>query len=160
MLDGKGGIARDCKVDEIGAILVKGPNTIPGYVDPALDKTIFFGDGWVHSGDLGRIDADGYLWVTGRSKDLIIRGGHNIEPAVIEEALLAHEAVQFAAAVGKPDAHAGELPVRLCPASARRDGRPRPSCRPSRAGASPNVPPHRSKSTWSSESRSATWASR
>ncbi len=111
MLDGKGGIARDCKVDEIGAILVKGPNTIPGYVDPALDKTIFFGDGWVHSGDLGRIDADGYLWVTGRSKDLIIRGGHNIEPAVIEEVLLAHDAVQFAAAVGKPDAHAGELPV-------------------------------------------------
>jgi fatty-acyl-CoA synthase len=111
MLDGKGGIARDCKVDEIGAIVVKGPSTIPGYVDPALDRTIFVSDGWVHSGDLGRIDADGYLWVTGRSKDLIIRGGHNIEPSMIEEALLAHDSVQLAAAVGKPDAHAGELPV-------------------------------------------------
>ena len=110
MLDGKGGIARDCKVDEIGAILVKGPNTIPGYVDPALDKTIFFGDGWVHSGDLGRLDEDGYLFITGRSKDLIIRGGHNIDPALIEEALMAHPAVAFAGAIGQPDAHAGELP--------------------------------------------------
>ncbi len=111
MLDGKGGIARDCKTDEIGVILVKGPSTIPGYVDSALDAQLFVGDGWVNSGDLGRIDADGYLWVTGRAKDLIIRGGHNIEPSIIEEALLAHEAVQLAAAVGKPDAYAGELPA-------------------------------------------------
>ncbi len=111
MLDGKGGIARDCKTDEIGVILVKGPSTIPGYVDPALDAQLFVGDGWVNSGDLGRVDADGYLWVTGRSKDLIIRGGHNIEPSMIEEALLAHPAVLLAAAVGKPDAYAGELPA-------------------------------------------------
>jgi fatty-acyl-CoA synthase len=60
---------------------------------------------------MGRIDKDGYLWVTGREKDLIIRGGHNIEPAVIEETLLAHDAVQLAAAVGRPDAYAGELPI-------------------------------------------------
>ncbi len=111
MLDGKGGIARDCATDEIGVILVKGPSTIPGYVDSALDAQLFVADGWVNSGDLGRIDADGYLWVTGRAKDLIIRGGHNIEPSMIEEALLAHPAVRYAAAVGKPDAYAGELPV-------------------------------------------------
>jgi fatty-acyl-CoA synthase len=110
-LDGKGGIARECAPDEIGVILVKGPNTIPGYVNAEFDKALFVGDGWVNSGDLGRIDRDGYLWVTGRAKDLIIRGGHNIEPAVIEETLLAHEAVQLAAAVGKPDAYAGELPI-------------------------------------------------
>ena len=110
-LDGKGGIARECAPDEIGVIVVKGPGIIPGYVNPEFDKALLVGDGWVNSGDLGRIDKDGYLWVTGRAKDLIIRGGHNIEPAVIEETLLAHDAVQLAAAVGKPDAYAGELPI-------------------------------------------------
>ncbi|MEO0379609.1 MAG: acyl-CoA synthetase, partial [Pseudomonadota bacterium] len=62
------------------------------------------------TGDLGRIDSDGYLWITGRAKDLIIRGGHNIDPAEIEEALLGHEAVAFAGAIGQPDIHAGEVP--------------------------------------------------
>ncbi|WP_367153204.1 hypothetical protein [Leisingera sp. F5] len=64
----------------------------------------------MRTGDLGRIDEDGYLWITGRAKDLIIRGGHNIDPAEIEEALLGHEAVAFAGAIGQPDAHSGELP--------------------------------------------------
>jgi fatty-acyl-CoA synthase len=111
VLDGAGKIARECAPDEIGVIVVKGPGVIPGYVTPEFDKALFLGDGWINSGDLGRIDKDGYLWVTGRAKDLIIRGGHNIEPAIIEEALLAHPDVQLAAAVGKPDAYAGELPV-------------------------------------------------
>jgi fatty-acyl-CoA synthase len=71
------------------------------------------GDGarWLNTGDLGRCDADGYFWLTGRKKELIIRGGHNIDPAAIEEALHRHPAVQIAAAVGRPDIHAGELPV-------------------------------------------------
>ncbi len=64
----------------------------------------------LRTGDLGRIDPDGYLWITGRAKDLIIRGGHNIDPAEIEEALLGHPAVAFAGAIGQPDAHSGELP--------------------------------------------------
>jgi fatty-acyl-CoA synthase len=68
-------------------------------------------DGWLITGDLGRIDSDGYLFVTGRVKDLIIRGGHNIDPALIEEVLLRSPEVLHAAAIGKPDAHAGELPV-------------------------------------------------
>ena len=67
--------------------------------------------GWVNSGDLGRLDADGYLWITGRAKDLVIRGGHNIDPAPIEEIMFQHPAVGFAAVVGQPDAYAGELPV-------------------------------------------------
>ena len=67
-------------------------------------------DGWLDSGDLGRLDAEGYVWLTGRSKDLIIRGGHNIDPAMIEEALDGHPAVAFVGAIGQPDAHAGELP--------------------------------------------------
>ena len=65
----------------------------------------------MNSGDLGRLDEDGYLWITGRAKDLIIRGGHNIDPAPIEDVLFQHPAVALAAVVGQPDAYAGELPV-------------------------------------------------
>ena len=68
-------------------------------------------DGWLDTGDLGRVDADGFVYLTGRAKDLIIRGGHNIDPKVIEDALLAHPAVAAAAAVGRPDRHSGEVPV-------------------------------------------------
>jgi len=92
-------------------VTVKGPGNFPGYVDAALDAGVYFDDGWLNTGDLGRIDGDSYLWITGRAKDLIIRGGHNIDPSVIEEALVAHQAVRLAAAVGKPDAYAGELPT-------------------------------------------------
>ena len=92
-------------------MVVKGPSVTPGYVDDAANKGILLPDGWFNSGDLGRIDADGYLWITGRAKDIIIRGGHNIDPTVIEETLLKHPQVVLAAAVSMPDAYAGELPV-------------------------------------------------
>lgn len=111
ILDDKGAIERECETDEIGIIAIRSPGVIPGYVNPAHDVGKFIDGGWINSGDLGRIDADGFLWITGREKDVIIRGGHNIEPALIEETLLKHEAVQLAAAVGKPDAYAGELPM-------------------------------------------------
>ena len=104
-------IERDCGVDEIGVVVVKGPSITPGYLEPKHDEGVFTRDGWFNSGDLGRLDADGYLWLTGRAKDVIIRGGHNIDPSVIEGTLLQHPAVMLAAAVSKPDAHAGELPV-------------------------------------------------
>jgi fatty-acyl-CoA synthase len=110
-IDDNGSITRDCGVDEIGVVVVKGPSVTPGYLDPKYNAGIFTPDGWFNSGDLGRIDADGYLWLTGRVKDVIIRGGHNIDPSVIEETLLKHPAVLLAAAVGKPDAYAGELPI-------------------------------------------------
>jgi fatty-acyl-CoA synthase len=110
-VDGNGTITRECGVDEIGVVVVKGPSVTPGYVDPKYDAGIFTRDGWFNSGDLGRIDADGYLWLTGRVKDVIIRGGHNIDPSVIEETLLKHKDVLLAAAVSKPDAYAGELPI-------------------------------------------------
>jgi fatty-acyl-CoA synthase/long-chain acyl-CoA synthetase len=71
---------------------------------------LYYQEKYLRTGDLGRIDEDGYLWITGRAKDLIIRGGHNIDPAEIEEALLGHDAVAFAGAIGQPDAHSGELP--------------------------------------------------
>ncbi|SHI64974.1 acyl-CoA synthetase [Wenxinia saemankumensis] len=108
---------RDCGVDEVGEICVCSPGVGPGdtYTEEAKNKDLFYhwpedGDWFLRTGDLGRIDADGYVWITGRAKDLIIRGGHNIDPAEIEEALAGHEAVAFVGAVGQPDAHAGELP--------------------------------------------------
>jgi fatty-acyl-CoA synthase len=106
-----GRIERDCAAHEIGEILISGPGVIPGYLDESLNERLFVDDGWLRTGDLGRLDADGYLWVTGRAKDLIIRSGHNIDPSLIEESLMAHESVALVAAVGKPDAYAGELPV-------------------------------------------------
>ncbi len=110
-LDAEGRYERDCAPNEIGVIVIKGPNVFPGYVQEEHNRKIWVDDGWLNTGDLGRQDEDGYFWITGRLKDLIIRGGHNIDPAVIEEALHRHPAVALAAAVGKPDAYAGELPV-------------------------------------------------
>jgi fatty-acyl-CoA synthase len=110
-LDDNGHIKRDCHTDEIGVVVVKGPSVTPGYLDPKYNAGIFTADGYFNSGDLGRFDRDGYLWLTGRVKDVIIRGGHNIDPTVIEEALLKHDEVLLAAAVSKPDAYAGELPI-------------------------------------------------
>lgn len=106
-----GAIRRDCAVSEIGHVLMRGPQVTPGYLDPRHDRGAMLADGWLDSGDLGRLDAEGYVWLTGRSKDLIIRGGHNIDPVVIEEALNRHPAVETAAAVGLPDTYAGELPM-------------------------------------------------
>lgn len=102
---------REAAVDEIGSILLRGPYVFNGYVDPEADRGVLLEDGWLNTGDLGRRDAAGYFWLTGRAKDLIIRGGHNIDPALIEEGMMRHPLVELAAAVGKPDAHAGELPV-------------------------------------------------
>jgi fatty-acyl-CoA synthase len=102
---------RLCGPEEIGMLQVKGPGVAHGYVDPAHAVGTRTADGWLVTGDLGRVDVDGYVFVTGRMKDLIIRSGHNIDPALIEEPLLKLPEVLHAAAVGKPDAYAGELPV-------------------------------------------------
>jgi fatty-acyl-CoA synthase len=101
--------ATHCAVDEIGEVVVRGNIVIRRYHDERPDS--FTQDGWLRTGDRGRLDADGYLWITGRVKDLIIRGGHNLEPALIEEPAYQHPAVQLAAAVGRPCRYAGELPV-------------------------------------------------
>ncbi|WP_295512864.1 acyl-CoA synthetase [uncultured Sulfitobacter sp.] len=99
-------------VDEIGEICISNPGVYAGntYTEADKNKDLYYFDKYLRTGDLGRIDADKYLWITGRAKDLIIRGGHNIDPAEIEEALLGHEAVAFAGAIGQPDSHAGEVP--------------------------------------------------
>jgi fatty-acyl-CoA synthase len=110
-LDGEGSFVRECAADEIGTILIGGAAVTPGYRQPEFNRNAWPLPGWLNTGDLGRLDQDGYFWLTGRAKDLIIRGGHNIDPAIIEEALQRHPAVELAAALGKPDAYAGELPV-------------------------------------------------
>ncbi len=103
---------KECAADEIGEICISNPGVFAGNTYTEADKNVnlYHYDKYLRTGDLGRFDEDGYLWITGRAKDLIIRGGHNIDPAEIEEALLGHEAVAFAGAIGQPDAHAGEVP--------------------------------------------------
>jgi fatty-acyl-CoA synthase len=107
----------DCAPGETGVLVIGGPAVFAGYVtDPAaggprVSREGVVHDGWLDTGDLGQVDAGGFVYLTGRAKDLIIRGGHNIDPKVIEDALLAHPAVAAAAAVGRPDRHSGEVPV-------------------------------------------------
>jgi fatty-acyl-CoA synthase len=96
---------------EAGVIAIRGPNVFAGYLRERDNRDSWIADGWFNTGDLGRIAADGHLTLCGRAKDLIIRGGHNIDPSMIEDALNAHPAVALAAAVGQPDRHVGELPV-------------------------------------------------
>ena len=102
----------ECAPDEIGEICVAGPGVYAGNTYTEADKNVdlYYHDKYLRTGDLGRIDPEGYIWITGRAKDLIIRGGHNIDPAEIEDALLTHQDVAFAGAIGQPDAHSGELP--------------------------------------------------
>ncbi|WP_372615264.1 acyl-CoA synthetase [Aquicoccus sp.] len=112
---GEDGEVRECATDEVGEICVFNPGVMQGstYTEDAKNKELYHeidGHKYLRTGDLGRIDADGYIWITGRAKDLIIRGGHNIDPAEIEDALLSHRDVAFAGAIGQPDAHAGEVP--------------------------------------------------
>jgi fatty-acyl-CoA synthase len=94
-----------------GMVLYQGPNLFSGYLDAAETARSFTPDGWLITGDVGFIDTQGRLHLSGRAKDLIIRSGHNIDPKVIEDALGAHPAVALCAAVGAPDAYAGEVPV-------------------------------------------------
>ncbi|MDO5603826.1 MAG: acyl-CoA synthetase [Paracoccus sp. (in: a-proteobacteria)] len=102
----------ECAIDEVGEICIANPGVFEGSTYTEVDKNhdLFAEGRFLRTGDLGRLDGDGYLWITGRAKDLIIRGGHNIDPAEIEDALLSHPAVAFAGAIGQPDSFAGELP--------------------------------------------------
>jgi fatty-acyl-CoA synthase len=101
---------------ETGEIVIGGPTVFAGYVSRDADgarhlERPLSGGEWLRTGDLGVVHADQTLELRGRSKDLIIRGGHNIEPRVIEEAFTAHPAIADAAAVGRPDPLVGEVPV-------------------------------------------------
>ncbi len=114
---GEDGSWADCAPGQAGVLAIGGPAVFAGYVTdprlggPRVSPAGVLRDGWLDTGDLGRVDAGGFVYLTGRAKDLIIRGGHNIDPRVIEDALLAHPAVAAAVAVGRPDRHSGEVPV-------------------------------------------------
>ena len=101
---------------EVGTLVLRGPNVFAGYLVRTESGTELRGegklkDGWLDTGDLASVDPDGFIRLAGRAKDLIIRGGHNIDPATIEDALMEHPEVTAVAAVGRPDRHAGEVPV-------------------------------------------------
>lgn len=107
---------RECAPGERGVLALGGPTVMPGYVDPRLDAAYFVrempdGERWGNTGDVGALDDRGYVWLFGRSKEVIIRGGHNIDPKPVEEILVRFPGVQLAAMVGKPDGAKGELPV-------------------------------------------------
>ncbi len=110
--DEAGNVINECGVDVVGEICVSNPGVLAGhtYTEAPKNVGLYADEKYLRTGDLGRLDADGYLWITGRAKDLIIRGGHNIDPAEIEEALAGHPAIAFAGAIGQPDSFAGELP--------------------------------------------------
>lgn len=94
-----------------GELIVRGPNVMSGYHDKPDETAAALRNGWYHTGDLAKSDANGFLTITGRLKELIIRGGQNIAPAEIEEVVSTHEAVLDCAVVGAPHDKLGEVPV-------------------------------------------------
>jgi long-chain acyl-CoA synthetase len=104
---------RDVPAETVGEVLLTGPNVMLGYYKNPDATADTLRDGWVHTGDLGRLDADGYLYIVGRKRDMIIRGGANIYPVEIEEALYSHPAVLECAVVAAADDLYGEA-VRAC----------------------------------------------
>jgi len=93
---------------EVGEIEIRGTNLMAGYLDDAEATRAVMPDGWLRSGDLGRLDDEGVLTIVDRLKDLIVRGGHNVVPTEVEEVLASHPAVRSVAVVGRPDARYGE----------------------------------------------------
>ena len=113
-LDSESNYLEDAKTNEIGSIIINGGNVFPGYKEERHNLGIWVdidGKKWFNTGDLGKKDEDGYIFISGRKKELIIRGGHNIDPSAIEEPLMQHPAVTSVAAIGRPDKTLGEMPV-------------------------------------------------
>jgi acyl-CoA synthetase (AMP-forming)/AMP-acid ligase II len=102
---------RTCDAGEQGELRAKAPQLMLGYVDPSLTAGAFDDEGWLQTGDLGTIDAEGYVRITGRLKDVVIRNGENIGTAEVEELLRGHPDVADAAVFGLPDSRTGE---RVC----------------------------------------------
>ena len=109
---------KEMAVGEAGELWVRGPQVISGYWNDPEATAQTFVDGWLRTGDIARLDEDGFCYIVDRAKDIIIRGGENIYAAEVESVLYAHEAVMDAAVVGLPDRVLGEQPaaaVRLAP---------------------------------------------
>jgi len=99
---------RELPPGEVGEVVVRGPNVMKGYLGRESETRETLRDGWLHTGDLGRFDDDGYLYLVDRMKDLIIRGGENVYPKEVENVLLEHPDIADAAVVGAPDEAYGE----------------------------------------------------
>lgn len=93
----------------LGEVLAHGPQIMDGYLGRPEETAATLKDGWLHTGDIGRIDADGYLFIEDRKKDMAIVGGYNVYPREVDEVLMAHPAVREAGAVGVPDSYRGEV---------------------------------------------------
>ncbi len=107
---------RPLPVDQAGEIVVRGPVVFNGYWNCEADNEVTFRNGWHHTGDMGRFDADGFLWYCGRSpaKELIKPGGENVYPAEVEKVLLEHPAVAETIVFGVPDTRWGEAIKAVC----------------------------------------------
>ena len=92
----------------MGEIVIRGPNVMKGYWQRPEATAEAISDGWFHTGDLARVDEDGYFFIVDRKKDLVIRGGYNVYPREIEEVLYEHPAVAEAAVIGLPHPSLGE----------------------------------------------------
>ena len=110
--------------DEVGEVWARGPQIADGYWNHPERTAEQFPGGWLRTGDLGRMDADGWLYLVGRAKDLIIYKGYNVYPAMLEGHLASHPAVAQASVIGVPDSDAGEIPVAYV--MVRRDHEPSP----------------------------------
>jgi len=108
--DGEAKLDEHCAAGETGVLVLRGPHMSPGYLDAKRNAGLFE-HGWIVTGDLGHLDDAGRIHITGRAKDVIIRGSHNIDPGLVEDAFMAHPAVLQCAVVAEPDAYAGEVPV-------------------------------------------------
>jgi fatty-acyl-CoA synthase len=102
---------QECPKLTSGLVVVRGPQVFPGYVDPRDNVGVLADDGWLTTGDIGYLTEDERLVLTGRAKDLIVRSGHNIDPAAIEDVANEFPGVQISSAVGMPDQYAGEVPI-------------------------------------------------
>jgi long-chain acyl-CoA synthetase len=98
-------------IGEDGELQVRGPQVMAGYYDNEEASRDAFMDGWLRTGDVGHMDEDGYVFLVDRIKDLIICSGFNVYPRTIEEALMAHEAVEETNVIGVPDEYRGEAPI-------------------------------------------------
>lgn len=98
-------------VGEVGEIVARGANVTPGYLDDPEETSAILHDGWLWTGDLGEMDAEGYLFHRGRARDILKIGGHRVSPAQIEQVIAGHPAVEEVAVVGVADALLGEVPA-------------------------------------------------
>jgi fatty-acyl-CoA synthase len=99
----------DCAPEEVGELLIRGPQIVPGYWNRPAETACAIVDGWLHTGDLARVDAEGYYYIVGRLKEMIISGGENVYPVEVEGVLAGHPAVVAVALIGVPDDRWGEV---------------------------------------------------